>query len=275
MGEGAAAPGRRRRTGAGVTLVAVAVHGRGLVDPAQPVFDADDEAVLRGAMAFETLRTYAGRPFLLDRHLARFDGSLAALALPPADGARELVALAVGAGPPDHVLRLYRGSHALVATVAALPPELEQLRAHGIALRTVDAGVPPALIARAKATSYASAFAATRSAVAEGADDALLVSRGSVLDAPTANIWARFGEELRTPPLGAGVLPGVTRSLILELAEVTEIELRLEELLAADEVFVTSSVREVMPVRAVDDQRFAPGPAAARLQADLRLRSTS
>jgi branched-chain amino acid aminotransferase len=243
-----------------VTLLAVAVHGHGLVDPSEPVFRADDEAVLRGVIAFETLRSYAGVPFLLDRHLARFEGSLAALALPPADGVDDLIALAATAAPPDHVLRLYRSSLALIATVADLPAGLEEQRARGMALRTVDFGTPSPLLARTKATSYAAAFAATRLAVEQGADDALLVSAGHVLDAPTANVWARFGDELRTPPVGAGVLPGVTRSLVLELTDVNEAELCAGELLDADEVFITSSVREVMPVAAIDDRRFEPGP---------------
>lgn len=257
-----------------MSLLGVAVAGAGLVDPEQPVFRADDEAVLRGAVAFETLRSYDGRPFLLDRHLARFRGSLAALALPAAEGVEELLALAASAAPPDHVLRLYRSSYALVATSALLPPNLDELRACGLSLRTVDAGTPPALIAHAKATSYAAAFAATRHAQAADADDALLVSEGRVLDAPTANVWARFGDELRTPALGAGVLPGVTRSFLLEISDAQERELRVDELYEADELFITSSVREVMPVTSLDGRSFAAGPSAARLQAELRLRST-
>ena len=253
-----------------MTLAAVAVQGAGLVDPAQPVFRADDEAVLRGSVAFETLRSYGGRPFLLDRHLARFAGSLDALALPPAQGVEELLALASGAAPPDNVLRLYRSSLTLVATAAPLPGNLEELRARGLALRTVDAGSPSALISHAKATSYAAAFAATRYAIAQGADDALLVSDGRVLDAPTANVWARFGDELGTPPLGAGVLPGVTRSFLLELAAAEERELTVDDLYAADELFITSSVREVMPVTSIDGRPVPRGPAAARLQTELR-----
>jgi branched-subunit amino acid aminotransferase/4-amino-4-deoxychorismate lyase len=258
-----------------MTLVAVAVQGVGLVDPAQPVFRADDEAVLRGSVAFETMRSYVGRPFLLDRHLVRFTGSLEALALPPAEGVEDLLALAASAAPPDNVLRLYRSSLTLVATAAPLPGNLEELRARGLALRTVDAGSPSALIAHAKATSYAAAFAATRYAVAQGDDDALLVSNGRVLDAPTANVWARFGDVLCTPPLGAGVLPGVTRSFLLELTDAHERDLTVEELYAADELFITSSVREVMPVTSIDGRAIPAGPLAARLQAGLRLRSAA
>ena len=98
----------------------------------------------------------------------------------------------------------------------------------------------------------------------------MLVSQGRVLDAPTANVWARLGDDLVTPPLGAGVLPGVTRSFLLELTDAHERELAVEELYEADELFITSSVREVMPVTSIDGRPVALGPAAARLQASLR-----
>ena len=113
-------------------LLAVAVAGRGLVNPEEPVFRADDEALLRGGAAFETIRTYSGTPFLLDRHLARLRFSIEALALPDAEGVEELVGLVLRAVPPDHVLRVYRTGRALVVTAAELPEGLEELRARGL-----------------------------------------------------------------------------------------------------------------------------------------------
>ena len=255
-----------------MTLLAVAVAGRGLVDPAEPVFTADDEALLRGGAAFETLRVYGGRPFLLDRHLERLAFSAAALALPPAEEARELAGLVVGAAPPDHVLRVYRTERTTIATAATLPPDLDELRGRGLAIATVASGAP-ALLAGVKSTSYAEAFAARR---AVRADDVLFVSDGIVRECATANIWWRNGDALFTPAAGVGVLPGVTRALLLELEPAAEGAFPLEELARADEAFTTSSIREVMPVveldgRPVGDGR--PGPAAARLQAALRLHS--
>jgi len=261
-----------------MSLLAVAVGGRGLVDPAEPVFRADDDALLRGAAAFETVRVYGGRPFLLEDHLARFRFSAAALALPPPDGAEGLVELVLGAAPPDHVLRLYRSSHALVATAAPLPSGLEELRARGLRLKTFEVGAPPPLLGGAKTTSYDVSFAARREAERAGADDALLVGAGRVLEGATANVWWRRGGELFTPAVRPGVLPGVTRALVLSLEPAHEGELELAELLAADEAFLTSSIREVMPVVAVDGASIgdgSPGPLAARLQAALRLRSAS
>jgi branched-chain amino acid aminotransferase len=260
-----------------VSLLAVAVSGRGLVDPESAVFRADDEALLRGGAAFETVRTYGGVPFLLDRHIRRFRFSIEALALPAAEDVAELVDLLSAAAPPDHVLRLYRTDRQLVATAASLPDGLEELRAHGLSLRSVDVGAPAPLLAGAKTTSYGEAFAARRLAERDGADEALLVADGLVLEAATANIWWRRGDELRTPAAQPGVLPGVTRELVLELEDVTEGSFPLTELAGADEAFLTSSIREVMPVVVLDGKPVGsgvPGPAAARLQAALRLRST-
>ncbi len=258
-----------------MSLLAVGVAGRGLVDPAASVFSASDEALLRGSAAFETLRTYDGVPFLLERHLERFRFSIDALALPSADGVEELVALVVDASPPDHVLRLYRTDETLVATAAALPGDLDAVRAKGLTLHSVDIGAP-SLLAGVKSTSYADQFAARRLAESLGDDDALLVAHGRVLEAATANIWWRRGEALYTPSTESGVLAGVTRSLILEVSDVEEGTFELADLAEADEAFMTSSIREVMPVVALDGRPVgdgAPGSAAARLQAALRLRS--
>jgi branched-subunit amino acid aminotransferase/4-amino-4-deoxychorismate lyase len=257
-------------------LVAVAVAGRGLVDAATPVYGAGDEALLRGGAAFETIRVYGGRPFLLDEHLARLRHSCETLALAPPEGAHELAALAVAAAPPDHVLRLYRTSDALVATAAPLPDDLEEIRARGIALRSFEVGAPPPLLGGAKTTSYGLSFAARREAERRGADEALLLGEGLVLEAATANIWWRRGETLYTPAVDAGVLPGVTRAFLAGVEPVVEGAFPLEELRQADEAFTTSSIREVMPVVEVDGAPVGdgrPGPAAARLLAAIRLRS--
>jgi 4-amino-4-deoxychorismate lyase len=259
-----------------MTLLAVAVAGRGLVDPAEPVFGADDEALLRGGAAFETIRVYEGRPFLVAEHLLRLRFSSAALALEPPDGAEDLVELVTGAAPPDHVLRVYRTSRVLVATAGPLPEGLDELRARGLTLRSFEVGAPPPLLGGAKTTSYGVSFAARREAERAGADEALLVGAGLVLEAATANIWWRRGDELRTPATRPGVLPGVTRGFVSALEPVHENEYGLGDLLEADEAFLTSSIREVMPVVSVDGSPIGdgrPGPAATRLQAALRLHS--
>jgi branched-subunit amino acid aminotransferase/4-amino-4-deoxychorismate lyase len=264
-------------------LLAVAVDGRGLVDPAEPVFRADDEALLRGSAAFETLPVYGGHPFELGRHLDRLRSSLPTLGLAPlGKGAAELLAATlVDAVDGDFVLRLYRTEASLVATAGPIPAGIEELRARGLRMHVVETGLPAALVAGAKATSYALALAAVREAERKGQDDALFVADGVVLEAPMSNIWWRRGETLSTPATGPGVLPGVTRAVAWELAEEAGLDVRedrfpLAELQGADEVFTTSSVREVMPVVSIDDVPVGegrPGPVATRLQESLRLRS--
>ena len=97
----------------------------------------------------------------------------------------------------------------------------------------------------------------------------------TMLEGPTTNIWWRRDRTLQTPSLDLGILAGVTRATVLELAgdsgyTVAEGHYGLTELLAADEAFTSSSVREVMPVTEVDGVPLARGPAADELQAALR-----
>jgi 4-amino-4-deoxychorismate lyase len=253
----------------------VAVAGRGLVDPSEPVFYADDEAVVRGAAAFETVRIRRGRAVLLDRHVERLERSSLALRLPAPDGARELAAQAVvGAGADEGALRLFRTNLTFVATVAPLPAGLESVRRRGVALITMPAQGHD-LLTGVKATSYATNMAAVAEAERRGADDTLFLGPGeTVLEATTANVWWRDGDVLTTPALSTGVLPGVTRATVARLAgeagyRVREGAFTLPQLLGADEAFLSSAVREIVPVIAVDGRELPRGEAAPALQALL------
>ena len=104
------------------------------------------------------------------------------------------------------MLRLYRTESALVASAAALPPGLEDERARGISLRSIEAPVPD-LLAGVKATSYALSFAARQAAEEAGADDALLVAGGIVRETATANVWWRVDGELYTPAAARACCP--------------------------------------------------------------------
>jgi 4-amino-4-deoxychorismate lyase len=269
-----------------MSLLAVAVGGRGLVSADAPVLLADDEALLRGRAAFETLRVYGGRPFRIADHLVRMRGSAERLGIPWRYGFEELAVEALsGAGVPDAVLRLYltpgrEGSDEPVslALVSSLPGDLEERRARGIWLISL-LGVraeAPWLLGGVKSTSYAVNMAAESEARARGADDAVFVrDDGVVLEGPVTNVWWRTGSTLFTPSLELGILAGVTRAAVLEAApragfDVREGEYTLSLLLDAEEVFTTSSVREVMPGVRVDDHPFERGPAAQALQVELR-----
>jgi 4-amino-4-deoxychorismate lyase len=279
-----------------VTLLAVAVGGRGVVDPDEPVLHADDEALLRGRAAFETTRVYGGRPFKLSEHLARLAGSAARIGLPPVDvdQCSELALEALGAAEqPEAVLRLYwtagregMGRATALALVSSIPPYLEDLRARGMKLISLPLGLEadlrafaPWLLGGVKSTSYAVNMAAEAEAKRRGADDAVfLASGGIVLEGPVTNVWWRLGDVLYTPALELGILAGVTRAtLIAEAAdlgyEVREGAFPLEHAAGADEMFTSSSVREVMPASELDGRPVGsgePGEAALKLQEALR-----
>jgi len=274
-----------------VTLLAVAASGRGVVDPDEPVVYADDEAFLRGRGAFETTRVYGGRPFRLREHLARLAESARRLGLPPVEPAEidELVATGLEAArAPDCFLRVYltpgregRGEPKALVLVCALPPDLEETRARGIGLIGVPLGLEPGAwpLAGVKSTSYALNMVAVDEARRRGADDAVFLARGGiVLEGPTTNVWWRRARTLHTPALELGILAGVTRAFLIETApslgyEVREGAYPAADLAGAEEAFTSSSVREVMPVVALDGRPIGdgrPGPASRELQAALR-----
>jgi 4-amino-4-deoxychorismate lyase len=265
-----------------VTLLAVAVNGRGVVDPGEPVLRADDEALLRGRAAFETIRVYQGKPFKLNEHLERLAASSERIGLPAVNRLEleELARQALdAAGAPDSVLRLvWTPTPAALALVSELGDHFDDLRARGqrlISLRGIRAE-EPWMLPGVKSTSYAVNMAAEAEARRRGADDAVFVdASGIVLEGPTTNVWWRRERTLFTPALDLGILAGVTRATVIELAgevgyEVEEGLYGLLELEAADEAFTSSSVREVMPVTELDGSPIGRGPAADELQTALR-----
>ncbi len=282
-----------------MTLLAVAVRGRGVVAADEPVLHADDQGFLRGRAAFETMRVYAGRPFRLADHLERLQGSAERIGLPAVDGLAELAAEALAAAREDEaVLRLYwtagredTDEPTGLALVSTLPPGLDERRARGLklaalplALEAAQRTEAPWLLGGVKSTSYAVNMAAEAEAKRRGADDAVFLGRGDVvLEGPVTNIWWRRDRTLFTPALDLGILAGVTRTTLLEEAgglgyDVREGAFPLAELAGADEAFTSSSVREVMPVVALDGTPVGdgrPGPAAAELQSSLRERALS
>jgi 4-amino-4-deoxychorismate lyase len=277
-----------------VSVLAVAAAGAAVVDGDRPALDPLDLALVRGEAVFETVRVHRGRPFRLGAHLDRLAASAAALDLVLPEGLEELARRAVtAAGERDAMLRLVctrgpeqTGAPAAFAICSELPPAYEQERRRGLKLVLLTMACDPLvraaspwLLPGVKSTSYAVNMAAQRAARARGADDAVFVGLGGeLLEAPTASLWWRSGDTLSTPSLQLGILAGITRAALLELApglgfRVLEGVFTAEDLLGADEAFLSSSTREVMPVVEVDGTRVGegvPGPAAAELQAGLR-----
>ena len=264
--------------------VAVAVSGRGLVDPDEPVLLADDDG---GRAAFETTRVYGGRPFRLIEHIARLERSAASIGLPAPNSSEleDLAALALRqAGLPDATLRLYwspgapGGQPVGIALVGAIPTWIEEVRARGQRLVSLLLPRPssPWLLPGTKSVSYAVNMAAEAEAKRRGADDAVFVDvDGVVLEGPVTNIWWREGDVLVTPSIELGILAGETRAALLAIARdigwvVEEGMFPLSRLVAADEAFTSSSVREVVPVVELDGRSLQRGPVGDELQRALR-----
>jgi 4-amino-4-deoxychorismate lyase len=288
-----------------VAVLAVLASGPGVVAGARPALDPLDLALGRGEGVFEALRVYAGRPFRLAAHLDRLAASARAVQVPLPGDLEDLAARAVAAaGGGDAVLRIIcakgpdsqagadgEGGPAAFAICTDIPASFEAERRRGLRLTLLTTAADPLvraaspwLLAGVKSTSYATNLAAQRAAKARGADDAVLVGLGGeLLEAPTANLWWRTGATLHTPSLDLGILAGITRAVLGELApglglKVLEGVYTAEDLAAADEAFLSSSTREVMPVVEVDGVPVGdgrPGPGAADLQAALRRLATS
>ncbi|MFJ8688452.1 aminotransferase class IV [Micromonospora wenchangensis] len=269
----------------------IAVLGRGVVPATEPVLRGNDLGVLRGDGLFETMHLRDGRPWLRTAHLARLRAGAAALELPlPPDAVLVDLLDAVVDGWPAGVegaLRLVctrgpegGGLPTVYATLAEVPAAAKRLRHAGVTVATLPLGVPATarpelswLPTGVKSISYATSSAARRWAARSGVDDALWVSTdGYVLEAPGANVVWLDGDTLCTVPAArTGILPGTTCGWLLDHA--TELGLHRAErmvtpagLHAAAGIWLTSSVRGLVEVRALDGGPRPPAPHTPRLR---------
>lgn len=258
----------------------LAVLGKGVIDPTTPVVRADDAGLTRGDGCFEGIRVVrdadgVARVRKLDRHLARMARSARALGIAfDADPWQELVDLACAAwtGDADAAMKLVltRGGAdeqpAAFLTITASHPDFPRQRAEGIRVVTLRRGYPADAFAEAhwllggvKTLSYAVNMAAAREAVRRGVEDAIFVSAdGHVLETPTGSVVWSHGRSLRTTPTRAtGILAGTTQDLLFDEAaragwDVGEQLITVDELHAADTVWVISSVRGPVDVISID-----------------------
>jgi branched-chain amino acid aminotransferase len=230
-----------------------------------------DEGLLRGDGAFEVMRLYGGRPFARADHDVRLRHTCEGLRL-EADHdalAGELDALLEASGPVDALLRvvLTRGGRriAIVEPLPARPP---------VARVATITYAPNRILDGLKTLSYAGNMLAGRLAKEQGYDEGLFVTpHGRVLEGATWTFFWVHAGTLCTPPLEDHILASITRARLLEECEVSERPCTLDDVRAADEAFIASSVREVMPISVIDEIELpsAPGPvtsdAHARFQA--------
>jgi branched-chain amino acid aminotransferase len=230
----------------------------GAVSPVEEArIPVTDDGLLRGDGGFEVLRVYGGRPFALEDHLARLARTCAGLRLEADLDALRAEALAV-IREPESLLRVVvtRGGTriAIAEPLAAYP---------GTARVATVTYAPTRVLNGLKTLSYAANMLAGRIAKEQGADEALLVTpHGRVLEGTTWTFFWVAGGRLLTPPLADGILDSITRRRLLEECEVTEAPCTLDDVRAAEEAFIASSVREVIPIAAVDDIVLPAAPGA-------------
>lgn len=258
-----------------------------------------DRGFLYGDSVFETIRTYAGEPFALAEHLARLERSAEKVFISmPVDAARLAieVRLAVRAARnPESYARVMvtRGEGPLgldpalaraplrVILVEPLIPLATALYRDGVRVITVQTVRAADAAQGAKVGNYLASMLALKQAKAAGAHEALIVDgRGAIVEGATSNLFLVRGGELLTPPEEQGILPGITRAHLLEVAEELKIPVRLQpittpDLAGATEAFLSSSLREVLPVIQIDAGTIGdgkPGPMTRRLHAAFRRR---
>lgn len=258
-----------------------------------PALEAIDHGVTVGDGVFETAKIVDGRPFALGRHHNRMDRSLAGLGLPPLERERmdEGIAAVLGQGPPI-------GFGRLRYTVTAGPGPMGSDRLDGPMTHIVVAGEVPrpeptttvavvpwtrnerAATVGLKTTSYADNVVALGAAKALGATEALFANTvGQLCEGTGSNVFVVQDGLVLTPSLSTGPLAGITRELTIEWCredgiEVREEDLPLSVLAECDEIFITSSTRDVQAVsayRVVPDTPTVAGllPAAGVAEREL------
>lgn len=258
-----------------------------------------DNGFTFGDSVYETLRTYGGRPLALDRHLRRLRASASriAVALPLTDEVltARLDALLEAGGNAESYIRMIvtRGvgdisynfdrvqGPTVVMAVKPYAPLAPGDYENGVqaALVSVRRNAADALDPAIKSCNLLNNILAMREAQSRGAMEAILLNhRGEVAEGAGSNIFLVRQGAVVTPPLSAGILAGITREILMEVAAgaghpVREQTLVAGDLFAADELFFTSTLKELAPIRAIDTSAVGdgkPGPITKSLLAAYR-----
>jgi branched-chain amino acid aminotransferase len=238
-----------------------------------------DLSILRGYGAFDFLRTYGGQPFRLDKNIERLRRSCELLELEVPWSNDEIHAIVLetlrlnqhesdefnirlivtGGVSSDNITPDGEPSLIVLIQPAKLPPATWY--EIGVKVITVHSD---RILPASKSIMYTPAIVAQKQARKVGGVEALYKdARDNVLEGTTVNVFAIVGNTLITPPTDGRILPGITRMTILDLAReyytIEERDLPYNELLAADEVFITAANKQVVPVVTVDDHTIADG----------------
>lgn len=244
--------------------------GGSLVAAARATVSVFDHGLTVGDGVFETLKAVDGRPFAARRHLDRLRRSADGLGLQvPYDDAtlrsamREVLAshdlplarvrITVTGGAAPLGSERGEGAGTVIVAAAALAPAAASVAVRVVPWPRNERGA----LAGIKTTSYAENVIALAHARARGAGEAIFATTTDLLCEGTgSNVFVGIGGRLLTPPLSAGCLAGVTRALVLEVTDAVEEEVPMARFRDADEVFLTSTGRDVQPVHQVDHHRL-------------------
>lgn len=266
----------------------VFLNGR-FVPYAQAVTHVEDRSNVFADGVYEVVRYYGGRPFEMDAHMARLEASARAIRLPLPMTPQEIAAAGTrlvqenGLQEAELYIQVSRGvaprSHAFPAHaqptvfMTARPPEEvdEATRRAGVSCITVEDRRWK--LCHVKSVMLLANVLAKQEAKEAGAFEAILVRDGIVTEGSTCNVFAVSGKRLLTHPTGPYILSGVTRKVVLELAArlripVEETPFTVSEMKEADEVFLTSTSIEVLPVTRIDGAtvgKGVPGPVTLDL----------
>lgn len=281
----------------------VSVNGR-ITGEDAAVISVFDHGFLYGEGIYETMRTYRRRPFLYDRHMRRLrrSGELISLPVPVSDeelatSIRDTMARASLADAEAYIrVVVTRGVGELTYDLRATPtpslviivkPHVELAEAvydRGVNVAIVDIvrNHPQSVNPMIKSNNLMNSALAMQQALQRGAFEGVMRNyRGELTECTTANLFVVKDGVALTPPLEAGLLPGITRDFVFEIGHDTGIDvrdatLRDEDLYTAHEAFLTSTTREIVPITHVDSRVVGtgvPGSVTRRLAAAFRARA--
>ena len=252
------------------------------VDPSDPAIAILDHGFTVGDGVFEAIKVVDNVPFALTRHLDRLAFSATGLGLPTPND--EQVRGAVKAVLDGGSFTFGRIRITYTAGISPLGSGRDTKNPTLVVVVTDAKPYPPTTkavvvpwprnergaVAGLKTTSYAENVVALAYAEERGGSEAIFANTaGNLCEGTGTNVFAVFGGEVATPPLSAGCLSGVTRNLLVEWSGATERDISMEEFASADEVFLTSTTRDVQGVSQLDDRMFPDDqPMTAKL-ADL------
>jgi branched-chain amino acid aminotransferase len=256
-------------------------------DPSDARVAAIDHGLIVGDGVFEALKVSAAGPFAVRRHLDRMTRSARALDLPDPDHhvVREAIeeVLAGRTWEDGRVRITYTGGRGPLGSQAAYGPTTLVVAAEPRQLSPAITTVVTApwrrnehgALTGVKSTSYAENVRGLAFAKKHGATEAIFLNvAGGLCEGTGSNVFCVFGDRVVTPPLSAGPLAGITREVLLEWCVIEETDITPGEAEGADEMFITSSTRDVQAVGQWDEHAFdAPGPWTRRIAAEFARRS--